>query len=72
MQATPISKRKRNTNITRVTPAITGLPNKVHIAVERRNISKCPAVRLAASRNPKAIGCANSLIVSIITINGMR
>jgi len=41
-------------------------------AVERRNISRCPAVRFAASRNPKAIGWAIRLIVSIQTISGIR
>ena len=50
---------------------ISGLLAKIQIAVDKRNINKCPAVRLAASRSPRAIGWANSLIVSIQTIKGI-
>lgn len=72
MHATPTSNRKRKKNIIKVTPAIRGALDKTQIAVDRRYISRCPAVRLAASRSPSAMGCANSLMVSIITIRGMR
>jgi hypothetical protein len=42
------------------------------MAVDSRKISRCPAVSLAASRSPNAMGCAKSLKVSIITISGIR
>ena len=72
MQATPISSKNRKKNIRSVVPAIKGVLEGDHIAVDRRYMSKWPAVRLAASRSPSAIGWANSLIVSIITISGIK
>lgn len=42
------------------------------MAVDKRKINRCPAVRLAASRSPSAIGWANNLNVSIHTISGIK
>lgn len=50
---------------------INGLAASIQMAVDRRKMSRCPAVRLAANRSPRAIGWANSLIVSIHTIRGI-
>ena len=71
MQATPISSTNSKTKITNIGMLIASLDDKSQIAVDKRKISKCPAVRLAASRRPKAIGWANSLSVSIHTIRGI-
>ena len=71
MQATAISKIKRRIRIIKViNPNVTLFLN-TQVAVDRRNKSRWPAVRLAANRNPKAIGCANRLIDSIHTISGI-
>ena len=42
------------------------------ITQEHRNISRCPDSRLAPSRNPRVRGWMRRLIVSIITITGIR
>ena len=49
-----------------------GLAASSQIAVDRRKINRCPAVKLAARRSPSAIGWAKSLSVSIQTIAGIR
>ena len=71
MQATPISRTNRSTKTINIGALIKGLAASIHVAVDNRKIRRWPAVRLAASRRPKAIGWANSLIVSIHTIRGM-
>ena len=72
MQATPISSTKRRTNIMNIGRLTKTFFARIQIAVERRKISRCPAVRLAANRRPRAIGWANNLIVSIQTISGIK
>lgn len=62
----------RRIRIIRVRVPIVGLLLSIQVAVESRNKRRCPAVRFAASRRPRAIGCANSLRVSIQTITGIR
>lgn len=49
-----------------------GLEERSHMAVDSKNMSRWPAVRLAASRSPRAIGWAKRLSVSIHTIRGIR
>ena len=71
MQATPISRINRSIKIISIGSLISGLAASIHVAVDNKNINKWPAVRLAASRKPRAIGWANRLIVSIHTIKGM-
>lgn len=72
MQATPTSNIKRRPRIIRVKNLSKGEEAKIQVAVERRNIKRCPAVKLAANRNPSAMGCAIRLSVSISTIIGIR
>lgn len=43
----------------------------VKVVIEISWISRCPAVKLAVSRTPRAIGRMKRLIVSIITSMGM-
>ena len=71
MQATPISKTNKRTNIMNIGRLISGFLARIQIAVDKRKIRRCPAVRFAASRSPRAIGWANNLIVSIQTIRGI-
>lgn len=71
MQATPISSTNNKTKIIKMGILTIGLEERSQMAVERRNIKRCPAVRLAASRSPSAIGWANRLSVSIHTIRGI-
>ena len=52
------------------TVGIRGRSTKAAVAISW--MSKCPAVRLAVSRTPKARGRINRLIVSIIIRTGMR
>lgn len=72
MQATPISRRKSKKNMVRVIMAMEGEFLNSHMAVDSRNIRRCPAVSLAASRSPRAMGCAKRLRVSIMTIRGIK
>lgn len=44
----------------------------VIVAVEISWINKCPAVRLAVSRTPRAKGRINKLIVSIMIRTGIK
>ncbi len=70
--ATAISRRVRSTRSTAVSAAtavIIGI--RVMVAVEISWMSKCPAVRLAVSRTPKARGRINRLMVSIIINTGI-
>lgn len=48
-----------------------GLLARIQVAVDNKNSSKWPAVKFAASRRPRAMGWANSLMVSIHTIIGI-
>ena len=72
MQATPISSINSRTKIINIGRLIKGLEANSQMAVERRKIRRCPAVKLAARRNPNAIGWAKRLSVSIQTIAGIR
>lgn len=48
------------------------LNTTVHTTQEHRNMRRCPARRLAPSRNPKVSGWISSLVVSIKTMKGIR
>lgn len=55
--------RKRTINVSKETAGI--VENKAVVAVEISWMSRCPAVRLAVSRTPRASGRINRLVVSI-------
>lgn len=72
MQATPISNINSNIKMMVVRePSIIFLFN-TQVVVDNRKMSRCPAVKLAAKRRPRAIGWARSLTVSIQTIKGIK
>lgn len=71
MKATP------NSNIFKVSEIGIIIKIKVEVAIEHENdlkryINKCPAVIFAISRTDKVIGRIRFLIISIITMIGMR
>lgn len=53
-------------------PQIIMLVLSVQVVMDSRNKRRCPAVSLAASRSPKAIGWARRLMDSIHTIRGIK
>lgn len=72
MYATAISKMNRSIRTTKMSPLRTGVLLSSQVAVDNRKSSRWPAVKLAASRSPSAIGWASSLKVSIHTITGIK
>lgn len=72
MQATPTSRTKSSTKTTKTSLLMVGVLLNNQVAVDSRKRRRCPAVRFAASRRPRAIGWARRLRVSIHTITGIR
>jgi hypothetical protein len=72
INATAISKAKRvNRRIKEIIPHLLTFRDS-QTTQEHRNISRCPAKRLAPNRNPRVIGWINRLIDSTKTMNGIK
>lgn len=70
--ATAISRIVSINRTSRVSRETAGIvENRATVAVEISWMSRCPAVRLAVSRTPRANGRINRLVVSIIMRAGM-
>lgn len=71
--ATATSKMVRRNRMSAVKAEIDGIiGRRVIVAVEINWMSRCPAVRLAVRRTPKARGRMRRLVVSIMIKAGIR